>query len=121
MSSECILIVEDNLSYAFMLESRLRDMGYGTVPAHSAKEAIALLEENDCRLVISDLVMPEMDGQELLQALRKEGHDIPFVILVKKVLEDTLKQCEGNKSLAAQRLKINRKMFNRKKPPFEGE
>lgn len=81
MNGERILIVEDNLSYAFILESRLRDMGYETAQAHSAKEAIALFEESDCQLVISDLVMPEMDGQELLQALRKEGRDIPFVIL----------------------------------------
>ena len=41
--------------------------------------------------------------------------------VVNRVLDETLKSCGGNKSLAAQRLKINRKMFNRKKTSMEND
>ena len=54
-----------------------------------------------------DLNLKFNDGEFSLEAV------------VNRVLDETLKSCGGNKSLAAQRLKINRKMFNRKKTSME--
>jgi transcriptional regulator with PAS, ATPase and Fis domain len=48
-----------------------------------------------------------------------DPEELSLEAIVKRVLEDTLRQCGGNKSLAAQRLKINRKMFNRRKLSLE--
>jgi len=45
--------------------------------------------------------------------------ELSLEAVVNRVLDETLKSCGGNKSLAAQRLKINRKMFNRKKTSME--
>ncbi len=76
-----ILIVEDNASSAFALESRLHDLGYVVSTAHSAGEAMATLAQKEIDLVVSDLIMPGMGGVELLEAVRQKGFDMPFIIL----------------------------------------
>jgi len=78
-----ILIVEDNTISATLLESALRRAGFQTTCASSAMMALECLEGMDkVRLIISDLVMPEMDGIELLQAVRKTPQfaELPFIM-----------------------------------------
>lgn len=76
-----VLIVEDSASYAFALESQLRDLGYEVTLADSAEDALASLDGGEVQLIISDLFLPGMSGQDLLRALRKKGDDTPFIIL----------------------------------------
>jgi len=76
-----ILIVEDNASYAFALESQLSDLGYDISVAPSAEEAVALLDHEEVQLIISDLMLPGMCGQGLLQTARDKCRDVPVIIL----------------------------------------
>jgi DNA-binding response OmpR family regulator len=80
-----VLLVEDNLtlieSIAFELEMR----DYTVLQATDGKEALALLQKGDVLpdIVVSDIAMPDMDGYELLEAVRA-NHDwelIPFIFL----------------------------------------
>jgi DNA-binding NtrC family response regulator len=80
MTAARILIVEDSAASARFLKSQLCDLGYEITLAHSAEKAIALLGEEPYQLIISDLVMPGMDGLGLLRVLRAKKDDTPFII-----------------------------------------
>jgi two-component system chemotaxis response regulator CheY len=66
-----ILIVEDNDNMRKLMVTILHNLGFKKVKdAGNGKIAWDMLQENSCDLVISDLMMPEMDGLELLQKIR---------------------------------------------------
>ncbi len=67
-----ILIVDDDELALLMLECALVRAGYQVVTACNGRQALELLRQGDCRLVISDWDMPEMNGIELCHAIRSE-------------------------------------------------
>jgi len=68
-----ILIVDDETAQMMALCNTLRDHGYETVGCSSGKMALAELEKVEFDLLLTDLMMPEMDGIALLQtALKKK-------------------------------------------------
>jgi PAS domain S-box-containing protein len=105
---EIILVVEDNENLREALARTLELLNYQVLTAVDGREALAILEqppENlstgsepggdtapgpDIALVLSDLVMPEMGGKELLQELRQRGRTVPFMILSGHPLEADL-------------------------------
>ena len=80
---ETILVVEDNTSLRLALVEILKTLNYRTLEAVNGREALAILEQQagEIDLVLSDLVMPEMGGQALLQAMRARGSTLPLVVL----------------------------------------
>lgn len=66
-----ILVVDDDKALADNLVEYLSKIGYQASPAYSSKEALSKFERGDFQLVITDLKMPEMDGMELLEKVRK--------------------------------------------------
>jgi DNA-binding NtrC family response regulator len=76
-----ILVVDDDpgtlasLSRAFALE------GYTALTAGSATAALRLLEDEEVDAVLSDVVMPDMDGIGFLSRLREKSADLPFVLM----------------------------------------
>jgi DNA-binding NtrC family response regulator len=81
MTTARILIVEDDASYAAGLESQLSGLGYKTAVARSAEEALAFLEKEGRELIVSDLVIPGLDGDDLFVSVRKKGFDMPFIVV----------------------------------------
>lgn len=81
MSVERILIVDDDEMVRSGLALDLEGEGYEVVTATSAEEAWNALEREPVHLVLSDLVMAEMDGMGLLQRVRKHMPDVAFVII----------------------------------------
>ena len=67
-----ILIVDDNKIALTVLRSALVQSGHEVVTAADGRQALAMLREGGCRLVISDWEMPVMDGIELCRAIRSE-------------------------------------------------
>src|SRR5437764_14409338 len=63
-----VLIVDDEVELMTALCESLTDQGYEALGRASAQEALALLQEEDIDLLVSDLMMPEMDGITLLRA-----------------------------------------------------
>jgi len=78
-----ILIVEDSRTQAEVLRDMLRRHGYEAVIAKDGKRAFELVRVRKPSLIISDVIMPVMDGYEVLQALKGDPGtaDIPVVIM----------------------------------------
>lgn len=80
---EAILIIDDNADGREYLAACLRDEGYAVELAASGLEALTYLEAHRPQLVILDLMMPHMDGFEVLRRLRllPSGQNLPVLIL----------------------------------------
>jgi len=78
-----ILIVDDDDMALDALEHALTQAGHDVVAARDGREALDILRADSCRLVISDWMMPEMDGVELCRHIRSEGFSgYVYVILL---------------------------------------
>jgi DNA-binding NtrC family response regulator len=64
---DCILVVDDERALADTLSAILKRAGYKSFTAYSAREALSLLQSMCPLLMISDVMMPEMNGVELAQ------------------------------------------------------
>jgi PAS domain S-box-containing protein len=80
---EVILVVEDESTVREALVEIIQVLGYSTLTAIDGNEALATLADqgDSIYLVLSDLVMPEMDGKELLREMEGRGLNIPCIIL----------------------------------------
>ena len=78
-----VLIVEDNLSIASMYEFKLKLDGYEVMHAPDGKHGLRLSEEFQPDLILLDIRMPEMNGDDMLEQLRSKewGGPIRIVIL----------------------------------------
>jgi DNA-binding NtrC family response regulator len=76
-----ILAVDDDQYLLDLLIETLNAIGYDTVGVSSAKAALDLLKTTDFGLVISDIKMPEMNGIEFVQQIRKDHSQIPVIFI----------------------------------------
>ncbi|HWM20237.1 MAG TPA: response regulator transcription factor [Ilumatobacteraceae bacterium] len=76
-----ILIVEDEERIVSFLEKGLRSSGYSTLAVSSGADALAIARDGDFDLVLLDLGLPGIDGQEVLQRMRARGETMPVVVL----------------------------------------
>lgn len=79
-----ILIVEDDDALAQLFESVLKMQNYNTYIANNGLEAFDILESVTVDIIISDLMMPKMDGFMLLEDIRKFGYNIPILVISAK-------------------------------------
>ena len=83
-----ILIVDDERNMRLLTAARLEGL-YKVQTASDGKEALDIIHKGGIDLVVADIMMPVMDGYELLMTLRKEGYKMPFLFLTaKESLED---------------------------------
>jgi two-component system CheB/CheR fusion protein len=78
-----ILVVEDSPTQAEQLKYFLEEEGYRIISASDGKQALLLLKMAEPSLIISDIVMPEMDGYELCRTIKADEKlkDIPVILL----------------------------------------
>lgn len=76
-----ILIIDDDIYIGNMLESALEENGYGVLRAYSGTEALLVLEKEKPDLVLLDLMLPGLSGEELLPKIK----GIPVIIVSAKV------------------------------------
>ncbi|MBT9539744.1 sigma-54 dependent transcriptional regulator [Thiobacillus sp.] len=81
MKGKQILVVDDEPKMRRVLEILLQKMGHRVLGAGNGVEALALFQANSVDLVITDLRMPEMDGIELLAALRAQASEVPVMVI----------------------------------------
>ena len=90
-----ILVVEDSITQATQIKHLLESHHYKVIVAYDGEEAISKLSNHKPSLIISDIVMPEMNGYELCKKIKsnKNTEDIPVILLTR--LSDTEEIMEG--------------------------
>lgn len=83
-----ILIVEDSISQAEQLQGILEGAGYLTVRVESGTEALKFLATNQPDLMLVDYMMPEMNGLQLIEVVRRDFPRIPLILVAAEGSED---------------------------------
>jgi DNA-binding response OmpR family regulator len=78
-----IAIIEDDAAISQMYRMKFETLGYDVETAENGKVGLALIEDMSPDIVLLDLMMPIMDGEEMLTRLRKEnwGKNVKVIIL----------------------------------------
>jgi len=90
-----VLIAEDSPTQAARLCFLLEQNGYRVTQARNGREALELLEGNGPSLVISDIVMPELDGFGLCRAIRDDARWRHLPVMLVTTLTDTMDVIRG--------------------------
>lgn len=80
MSSK-ILIIDDEEDVRIVLSMTLKRAGYSVLVAADGREALELLDETTCDLVITDVIMPGMDGVAVVEELRRRSPEVPVIVI----------------------------------------
>jgi CheY-like chemotaxis protein len=81
MAGKKILVVDDEPEFVNMIKMRLEANGYEVIPAYSGKEALDTLKQAKPDVVLLDIMMPELDGLQVLRTIRLKDKKIPIFIL----------------------------------------
>lgn len=79
-----ILVVEDNENLLKLMRTRLEQAGYRALPAHNGEEALDVMDKQHVDLIVSDIMMPHMDGFEFIESLRAAHYNMPILIVTAK-------------------------------------
>jgi twitching motility two-component system response regulator PilH len=88
-----ILIVDDSTFLRKRVRQALQDQGYTLVEADSASSALKEIENQEFSCIVTDLVMPGMDGFGLLAEIQKRHVAAPVVVLTADVQKSTHDRC----------------------------
>lgn len=76
-----IVLIDDNLAWLQSLSEYLRAKGFDVRTAAEGRQGLALLEEPDVRVAVSDYHMPGLNGLELLRQLRRRGRSVDVLLM----------------------------------------
>lgn len=79
--AESILVVDDESSLRSLAENILSEKGYSVISAESAQKALDILESTSVDLLLSDVIMPEMDGYQLAHVVKENYPDIKIQLV----------------------------------------
>ena len=82
-SDDYILVAEDDKDVALLITQMLKNQGYRYHWAHNGRDAYEYIKVNMPRLIITDIMMPEMDGLELIKAIRgnEDTAHLPIIVV----------------------------------------
>jgi heavy metal response regulator len=87
-----ILVVEDEKKVASFLKKGLEEEYYAVDCAYDGEEALFMVEANDYDLILLDIMLPKLNGLEVLKGVRQRGVTIPVLMLTAKdSVEDVVK------------------------------
>lgn len=76
-----ILVVDDEKNILKLYQAELEDEGYTVVTANSGREAMEIFESENPDLVTLDILMPDVDGIQILRQMKEKKSDIPIIML----------------------------------------
>lgn len=76
-----ILVVEDNKNLRKLMVTYLKKNNYETLEAENGEDALDVMDNNHIDLIISDIMMPNMDGYELAKELRQANFMLPILMV----------------------------------------
>lgn len=89
-----VLVCDDESSFVRLLEINLQRAGFDVVTATDGEEALLRARESKPGLLVVDLLMPRMDGVELVRRFKTDAFlsDIPIIVLTADVMEEDLER-----------------------------
>ena len=87
--AKTVLAVDDEKSIVRLVQINLQRAGYNVVTASDGKQALDMIEAEPPDMVISDVMMPFMDGFELLKRLKQNPvtRELPIIMLTAKAMD----------------------------------
>jgi CheY-like chemotaxis protein len=96
LTNKTILVVDDDVRNLFALTTAFERYNINTITAESGQEAINILMENPTiEMVLMDIMMPEMDGYETTQKIRREhkNNNLPIIAVTAKAMKGDREKC----------------------------
>ena len=84
-----VLVVDDEVKILEVIKSFLESKGYIVFTAENGKEAFSILEKENIALVILDLMLPDLSGEDICMTLRQKSR-VPIIMLTAKVEEESM-------------------------------
>lgn len=84
-----ILVVDDELKIVEIIKTYLENSGYSVLSAYNGKDALDIFEKNRPNLVILDLMLPDISGEEICMTIRKKSR-VPILMLTAKIEEEDI-------------------------------
>jgi len=89
-----VLVIEDSDFARKIISKMLRTGGHEVMEAEGGYQGVEQIEQFDPECITLDLLMPEMDGFEVLSTLKTKGLGAPVIVLSADVQDTTKKKCE---------------------------
>jgi len=90
----CVLVAEDDLRIRTVLERFLQTAGYQVTACLNGREALAAFDASpEFDLLLTDINMPEMGGEELLRAIKQRSPQLPVIVLTARSDPDIITEC----------------------------
>jgi len=95
MKDKSILIVDDDMRNVFALTSLLEDLGLKILIGKNGRDGIDKLKSNNVDLILMDIMMPEMNGYEAIEEIRKDQkfRKLPIIALTAKAMPGDREKC----------------------------
>jgi signal transduction histidine kinase/CheY-like chemotaxis protein/HAMP domain-containing protein len=96
LASKNVLVVDDDVRNLFALTTAFEKYNINTITAESGQEAIDILgENNNIDMILMDIMMPEMDGYETTQKIRREhkNSNLPIIAVTAKAMKGDREKC----------------------------
>ena len=87
-----ILVAEDDHAIRTLITTKLKQENYTIYTAENGEEALSVMEKHQVDLLISDIMMPVMDGYSLVKALREPKHTLPILMITAKSQLESLEE-----------------------------
>ena len=94
MPNPKILIVEDDVSMSKVLELKLARVGFDTKAVFTGEEALKILEDEKFDLILLDLILPMMNGFEVIEKMNKRDDKTPIIVLSNLGQEEDIKKAK---------------------------
>ena len=76
-----VLIVEDDPDVRFILDEMLHALGFDSFESKDGAQTLDILETIEPDLLVVDLIMPNIDGIQLIETVRQSGSEIPIITI----------------------------------------
>ncbi len=84
-----ILVVDDSRFTRLKISSFLQENGHEVIEAENGKSGLDLVRSQKPDCIVTDLLMPEMDGYAVLQAMQEENINIPVIVITADIQATT--------------------------------
>lgn len=77
----CILVIDDNPEFRAILRTHLEANGHSTLLAENGEQGLSLLERGGIDMVLTDILMPQRDGVEVLREAKRRWPNLPVIAI----------------------------------------